>query len=265
MFQVLKHLPYRSRYSNPPSKMAKPHHEGNSAEPHKVFLVPEVLEMILLETDTRTLLVSCQRVCHLWQQVIKDSIHLQAALFFKPMKQSKTAGTGRIHNTLLDEIVWPEYLRSNIQSDQHRWPGQWSKSLPTMKREREEAFTRPEASWRRMLRHQQPQFHFAGLARREKPVESRVLHYITIDTPGQLDLVRMEDITSQIHGGLLIPCQTPWTFVLTESCEKVPDVAKLDQLWDKAIDGSTALLYDQYSITALLWIPAPFTLPRIFG
>lgn len=115
-----------------------------------------------------------------------------------------------------------------------------------------------------MLRHQPLQFYFVSLTKKEKQIGDHVLHYITMDTLGeQQDLVRMKDITSQIHDGRLIPCKIPWTFVLTDYCEKVPDVARLDQLWDKAIDGSTAALYDQYFIISLLWIPTPPALPRI--
>lgn len=44
-----------------------------------VFLIPEILEMILLETDTRTLLLS-QKVSRLWRNLIKHSPKPQAAL-----------------------------------------------------------------------------------------------------------------------------------------------------------------------------------------
>ncbi|KAJ5426327.1 ABC transporter atnG [Penicillium sp. CMV-2018d] len=55
-----------------------------SSQPHKAFLITEILELILLETDTRTLLTSAQRVCRKWHFLIQDSSDLQAALFFKP-------------------------------------------------------------------------------------------------------------------------------------------------------------------------------------
>lgn len=49
--------------------------------PSKVFLITEVLEIILLTTDMRTLLLS-QRVCRRWRNLIQGSHYLRAALFW---------------------------------------------------------------------------------------------------------------------------------------------------------------------------------------
>lgn len=43
-----------------------------SSQPHNVFLITEILELILLETETRTLLTSAQRVCRKWHLLIQD-------------------------------------------------------------------------------------------------------------------------------------------------------------------------------------------------
>lgn len=241
--------------------MTKSHPEGSLAEPPPAFLVPELLEAILLQIDMHTLLVSCQRVCRLWRDVINDSSNLQEALFFKPAKQSEarqseTADIERMPNTLLTDIVWPQYMRSNIQSDQHRWPGKWSRNLPTLNREREEAFTRPEASWRRMALHQPPDFQYVGHARKKNSTQ---VHYCTITGAGprrQPDSARMDDITRLIQRGQLIPCKTPWTFALTKSFEKVHDVAKLDELWKRGLDGSSANNFARHFIIGLVWIPS---------
>lgn len=237
--------------------MAKSHKKKSRVKPHKAFLVPELLEMILLQIDTRTLLVSGQRVCRLWHEVIRNSSNLQAALFFQPIKQSSaTSGMKHIQNTLLAEKLWPEFLHSNIQSAWDKWPDKWSKSLPTMKRKREEAYIRPQASWRRMLLHQPPQFHFAcfGLEGTSLPV--RIPEFKTIIIPEEDRLVRTEDIVRVIQSGLLIPCQAPWTFAMTKSCESSPDLAKLDEIWTTQLSSLSTLL-SQCSISGFNW-PSEF-------
>ncbi|OJJ30464.1 hypothetical protein ASPWEDRAFT_46060 [Aspergillus wentii DTO 134E9] len=60
---------------------------------HKAFLIPEILENILLHTDMCTLLTSAQRVCHHWHNLITESHNLQAALFFKPTKRKFQEGS----------------------------------------------------------------------------------------------------------------------------------------------------------------------------
>ena len=51
--------------------------------PSRVFLIPEILETILLSADMRTLLIS-QRVSSYWYNLIAESPRLQRALFFEP-------------------------------------------------------------------------------------------------------------------------------------------------------------------------------------
>ncbi|KAF7192765.1 hypothetical protein HII31_05906 [Pseudocercospora fuligena] len=53
---------------------------------HAVLSTVELLEAILLNLDTKTLLLS-QRTCKTWQKVIAGSILLQEALFFRPVPQ----------------------------------------------------------------------------------------------------------------------------------------------------------------------------------
>ncbi|RAL15382.1 uncharacterized protein BO97DRAFT_411517 [Aspergillus homomorphus CBS 101889] len=63
----------------------------STAQTHRVFLVYELLEAILLLTDPRTLLTSAQRVCHFWHDLIQDSLEIQRALYFKPSSASPKA------------------------------------------------------------------------------------------------------------------------------------------------------------------------------
>lgn len=50
----------------------------------RVLATPELLECVLLHLDMRTLLVSAQRACRTWRELITTSPALQEALFFKP-------------------------------------------------------------------------------------------------------------------------------------------------------------------------------------
>lgn len=56
----------------------------------KVFTTPELLEIILLRLDNRTLLVSAQRVCKTWSALIQSSPTIQQALFFQSAPKSKS-------------------------------------------------------------------------------------------------------------------------------------------------------------------------------
>lgn len=58
----------------------------------RVLATPELLECVLLHLDMRTLLVSAQRACRVWHELIATSPALQEALFFKP---DDVCGTGR--------------------------------------------------------------------------------------------------------------------------------------------------------------------------
>lgn len=69
-----------------------------SSGPHIVFLITEILELILLETDMRTLLTAVKRVCHKWRYLIRHLSNLQATIFFRPVKYTLPRGTPGIHN-----------------------------------------------------------------------------------------------------------------------------------------------------------------------
>ncbi|KAK8114680.1 hypothetical protein PG999_006749 [Apiospora kogelbergensis] len=47
---------------------------------------PELLEAILLGVDMRTVLISAQRVCRYWRELISQSGPLQEHLYFKPRR-----------------------------------------------------------------------------------------------------------------------------------------------------------------------------------
>lgn len=50
----------------------------------KLTAIPELLELILLHVDLRTILTSAQRVSRAWHALVTTSTALQRALFFAP-------------------------------------------------------------------------------------------------------------------------------------------------------------------------------------
>ncbi|KXT18811.1 hypothetical protein AC579_8220 [Pseudocercospora musae] len=71
---------------------------------HAALNTVELLEAILLNLDTRTLLLS-QRTCKTWQKVIAASILLQKALFLRPAPQPSPPGDATPNNAAADEAA----------------------------------------------------------------------------------------------------------------------------------------------------------------
>ncbi|KAL2823298.1 hypothetical protein BDW59DRAFT_163460 [Aspergillus cavernicola] len=117
---------------------------------HEIFSIPELVETILLQTDTRSLLTSAQRVCRHWNELIKTSNNLQAALFMKRTRDRKKFLTQERQMNPLIEKLWHEFFRRKYQSRTGK--------LPPLDPLRENAYLRQEASWRQMLLHQPPTY-----------------------------------------------------------------------------------------------------------
>ncbi|KAE8154829.1 hypothetical protein BDV25DRAFT_147072 [Aspergillus avenaceus] len=167
---------------------------------HKILFTPDILERILLTLDMRTLLLS-KRVCRMWNDLIDHSPKLQAALFFQPIPETEFTGERHIPNPLIVDEVWPRYFRRTLNS-RHR-PAQECLCLPKVQSlQKEKAYLRPEASWRRMLLHQPP--------------TSRVAFFTIIDFIGGPDYcyaswkpiedcIRLMDLEIHIDSGALVP------------------------------------------------------------
>ncbi|KAJ5654596.1 hypothetical protein N7490_001599 [Penicillium lividum] len=69
---------------------------------NKALHIPEILEMILVQVDMRTLLTS-QRVCRTWVDVISKSPSIQKALFFTPIQDFEWGMGKKVLNPLLME------------------------------------------------------------------------------------------------------------------------------------------------------------------
>jgi hypothetical protein len=115
---------------------------------------PELLEQILLHLPMLDLL-HCQRVCRHWKDVIDSSPVLQQALYFRPAPirehnllgfHPQNRGTN-VFNPLLQEVFIEWFTASSCVYGASR---EYVAYIP-MQRDDPEVFSRPEASWRRML------------------------------------------------------------------------------------------------------------------
>ncbi|KAJ5992668.1 hypothetical protein N7451_008392 [Penicillium sp. IBT 35674x] len=123
---------------------------GNATR--KCLDTPELLEMILTQTDVRTLLTSA-RVSRNWFNLISTSPSIQKALFFAPIKESEWGREERFLNPLLTE-AFPSLFptKDKLYNDHFD-----IRELPMVKDTLTVAqFTRKDASWRKMLVQQPP-------------------------------------------------------------------------------------------------------------
>lgn len=126
-----------------------------------VFIIPELLEPILLCLDVRTLLTSV-RVCRRWRDMIQGSTPLQRALFFEC--EEMPAGSHEVtFNPLLVEM-FPLLFNFSDSWGPHDGPRGFTdlaiEALPIG--QRRVAFYRLDASWRRM-HMRKPPVKYAGL------------------------------------------------------------------------------------------------------
>ncbi|KAF3386752.1 hypothetical protein F1880_000755 [Penicillium rolfsii] len=118
-----------------------------------VLSTPEILEMILVQTDIRTLLTSAQRVCRDWLNLITTSPSIQKALYFAPTNVSEEEPNEKTLNPLLMEkfhFIFPSKDRPDSYSFDFS-DLQWTKDSSSLT-----PMVRADASWRKMLVQQPP-------------------------------------------------------------------------------------------------------------
>jgi hypothetical protein len=138
--------------------------QGNGPHQKRALEMPEIVTLILRQMDMGTLLTS-QRVCHMWADLIRESKTLQQDLYFLPTTHEDNKAL-RYRNPLLAEKF--QFLNSLVDlNDEHKYAFEgtrvceWSdislRNLDLSKSTtKQEQYMRPEASWRRMLTHQPP-------------------------------------------------------------------------------------------------------------
>jgi hypothetical protein len=162
-----------------------------SSEPHKIFLITEILELILLKTDTRTLLTSTQRVCRKWHFLVQGSYELQAALFFKPVRYTLPRGMPGIRNPLLEECIWPWFCARQARN----WrapPVEGGTKIPQIDPQSDRIFLRKGASWKRMLFQQPPRSCIGFVEKDGKAVNGPAYTEVKVQPRG--DYLRIRDI-----------------------------------------------------------------------
>lgn len=127
--------------------------QHNNSAFDALFGVLELAEVIFLQLPPQQLLVSVQRVCRKWRDIVTASTPIQQALFFRPIRN-----LGPLHF---------------VESPREHRGGSWVSSqashcpfaihehllvgpLLLLERQPSRAIARPEASWRRQLLTQPP-------------------------------------------------------------------------------------------------------------
>lgn len=148
-----------------------------------VFSTFELLEMILLQLDLRTILTAAQLTCRSWYGLIRCSLSLQRALFFMPDESnSQGAKSIGIYNPLLAAAFPSFFPESRVSSSEDVLFSLSTLDMIKSPR-RKSAFTRKEASWRRMLIQQPPILEFAFIRiRRSMRSQSYIQREIRVST-----------------------------------------------------------------------------------
>lgn len=133
----------------------------------KVVSTAELLELILLHLDLRTLLTAAQRTCRYWNVLIRDSPSLQKHLYLMPDEN-----ISKSWNPLLAEVFPSFFSRDGGSAAEF---GRFTFATFDMIKypDKITAYNRKGASWRRMLVQQPPIPEFAFF----DVVSSRMVRY----------------------------------------------------------------------------------------
>ncbi|KAL4964435.1 F-box protein [Aspergillus stella-maris] len=160
----------------------------HARDPSRLFFTPELLQIVFLQTDFRTIL-TCQRVCRFWKEFVLASRKLQETVFMRPIPWNTEHGQRRHKPKLNPLIPCQPYAIKNYQP----LPGlEFTK--PT------DAWQREEASWRRML-VTQPPWKYIRIMEAEPRGPNRNSKMQLRATCLKLDLKHREDDSKSGHDG----------------------------------------------------------------
>ncbi|CAG7920379.1 unnamed protein product [Penicillium olsonii] len=145
----------------------------------QTFSIPELLELILLQLDTRTLLTTAQLICHTWTTFIQESPTIQWALFFKPEPK---LGSRRWQNPLL-ATAFPSIFSSSEPEIKSNVNLTFTNFDMIRNPQKLDAYMRPEASWRRMLVQQPPPYTLSLLRSSTGHGGQLFYHYEALEIP----------------------------------------------------------------------------------
>jgi hypothetical protein len=128
---------------------------SRSSPIEKVISTAELLELILLQLDLRTLLTAAQRTCRHWNSLIRESPSLQKYLYFAPDESAFKSW-----NPLLAEAFPPFFSQTGGSATGF---GRFTFATFDMIHypDKITAYNRKEATWRCMLVQQPPIMEFA--------------------------------------------------------------------------------------------------------
>ncbi|KAI9927502.1 hypothetical protein ASPWEDRAFT_175982 [Aspergillus wentii DTO 134E9] len=161
-----------------------------------ILAIPELIELILLNLDTRTLLTSAQRVCHQWHKIIANSKPLQQALFFEPTEEEHDKpNQKRIRNPFIEKI-WPQLFTQLGAFNQKKDEGN--------------KYLRESASWRRMLIQQPPtsKITVVNPVNSSKFIKEKAKHYGEVCYGAHL---RMHVLYDLFKKDVINFCHEAWT------------------------------------------------------
>lgn len=137
----------------------------------RLAATPELMHQVFAQLDMQTLLISIQRVCKAWRDIVKASHSLQRALFFEPVAALDNSNimNKRVINPLLQEIFTPFFPGPGEPSDRSAQVRMKNEPFAFMDKPARgigsektrpvtkisgaacrDAFLRKEASWRKM-------------------------------------------------------------------------------------------------------------------
>jgi len=178
-----------------------------SQQPHNIFLINELLENILLHADTRTLLISGQRVCRDWNEMIKASPRLQEHLFLKPSTFPVSDKCHRLRNPLLEDILWAQFFLKQQQNSESKLADVSRFPLREADRLKLKTYLRKDASWKQMLL-QQPPTSSIGVLEIVRRSDSEFTKLAVNPDEGFL---RMGHILTLLQGrSTLVPTRNKW-------------------------------------------------------
>ncbi|OJJ83250.1 uncharacterized protein ASPGLDRAFT_475208 [Aspergillus glaucus CBS 516.65] len=195
--------------------------------PHAIFSIPEIFESILLSIDLHTLLLS-QRVCKKFHALISTSSALQEALFFKPVRHQLPYGSeDRVRNSLVEDYLWQsQFLQSH-----------------------NDALTRPEASWRRMVFQQPPTSTICVIEYSQFWGKPRYRRFKFTKADG--GCLRMEDVVTAVPGmdantdciSILVPGEDKWILWHEPSLD-LDKVKKLEEKYENERAATTTMFLE---------------------
>ncbi|PWI65381.1 hypothetical protein PCL_07150 [Purpureocillium lilacinum] len=123
---------------------------------NRLLVVSELLELVLLELDGRSILCRAQRVCQTWRRLIASSPRIQAELRFKPWSFSELSWPRRASQAASEQGIAPEVVGLScpdlIEPPSGPGPLPYTPILSAKALvDRHKGLGAAEASWRRML------------------------------------------------------------------------------------------------------------------